>query len=98
SFSRDWSSDVCSSDLDADAPATIRNKVLVWGPDTPPTDNPDDEDKTPPIPVDREYNLTIDKVADEARVKAGEPTTFTVTITNNEIGRASCRERGEIKR
>src|SRR5690606_19836400 len=85
---------VVSADVDADAGETITNGITVWGPDKDPENDPeDDEADTPPIPVDREYNLTIDKVADEARVKAGEPTTFTVTITNNgpsvmEIGKA----------
>ena len=69
--------------VDADAPATITNGISVWGPDKPSTDDPDDKDDTPPIPVDRESVLSITKVADEDRVKAGESTTFTVTITNN---------------
>ncbi|WP_188876087.1 T9SS type B sorting domain-containing protein, partial [Sphingobacterium alkalisoli] len=66
-----------------DAPATISNAIKVWGPDKPTTEDPDDEDETPEIPVDRESVLSITKVADEAVVKAGESTTFTVTITNN---------------
>ncbi|WP_164126252.1 Ig-like domain-containing protein [Sphingobacterium luzhongxinii] len=70
--------------VDADAPTTITNGITVWGPDKDPGKDPeDDEDDTPPIPVDRDYNLTIEKVADETHVKAGETTTFTVTITNN---------------
>ena len=70
--------------VDADAPTTITNGITVWGPDKDPgTDPEDDKDDTPSIPVDRDYNLTIEKIADEARVKAGETTTFTVTITNN---------------
>src|SRR5690606_2049105 len=69
--------------VDADAPARITNGIAIWGPDTPTTDDPDDEDETQPIPVDRESVLSIAKVADEARVKEGEATTFTVTVTNN---------------
>ncbi|MBE8720683.1 Ig-like domain-containing protein [Sphingobacterium pedocola] len=69
--------------VEADAPATISNAIKVWGPDKPTTEEPDDEDGTPEIPVDRESALSITKVADEAVVKAGESTTFTVTITNN---------------
>jgi|GEM_PF-1164493 len=70
--------------VDADAPATITNGIDVWGPDKDPeTDPKDDEDDTPPIPVDRESALGITKVADESRVKAGESTSFTLTITNN---------------
>lgn len=72
-----------TADVDADAPATISNKVQVWGPDTPSDDDPDGEYETPPIPVDREYKLTITKVADQARVKAGESTSFTITVTNS---------------
>ncbi|MFD2594850.1 T9SS type B sorting domain-containing protein, partial [Sphingobacterium griseoflavum] len=67
----------------ADAPATISNGIQVWGPDKPDTEDPDDEDETPEIPVDRESKLRIEKVADEMRVKAGEATSFTVTVTND---------------
>ncbi|MFD2965419.1 T9SS type B sorting domain-containing protein, partial [Olivibacter jilunii] len=66
-----------------DAPATITNGISVWGPDKPTTEEPDDEDDTPEIPVDYVSNLSITKVADQARVQAGESTSFTVTITNN---------------
>src|SRR5690606_24752491 len=70
--------------VDADAPETIANGIDVWGPDKDPEIDPkDDEDNTPPIPVDRVSTLGITKVADEARVKAGESTSFTLTITNN---------------
>src|SRR5690606_42013995 len=66
-----------------DAPATITNGISVWGSDKPTTEEPDDEDDTPEIPVDYVSNLSITKVADQARVQAGESTSFTVTITNN---------------
>ncbi|MGK9120060.1 Ig-like domain-containing protein [Olivibacter jilunii] len=66
-----------------DAPATITNGISVWGPDKPTTEEPDDEDDTPEIPVDYVSNLSITKVADQARVQAGESTSFTITITNN---------------
>ena len=73
-----------SATVDADAPATITNGIQVWGPDKDPeTDDPDDEDETPEIPVDRVSNMGITKVADQARVKAGTSTTFTLTVTNN---------------
>src|SRR5690606_27641882 len=40
--------------VDADAPETITNGIDVWGPDKDPEIDPkDDEDDTPPIPVDR---------------------------------------------
>src|SRR5699024_7348184 len=49
-----------SADIDSDAPSTITNGIKVWGPDKDPeTDDPDDEDETPEIPVDREYGLSI---------------------------------------
>src|SRR5690606_32348914 len=58
--------------------------IDVWGPDKDPETEPkDDDDDTPPIPVDRVSNLSITKVADEVRVKAGESTTFTLTVTND---------------
>ncbi|WP_211657650.1 Ig-like domain-containing protein [Parapedobacter composti] len=70
--------------IDADAPATITNGISVWGPDKDPDDDtPDDEDDTPEIPVDRNYALSITKVADDARVISGGSTSFTVTVTNN---------------
>jgi len=73
-----------TADVDANAPATVANGIDVWGPDKDPeTDTPDDGDDTPDIPVDRESNLSITKVADQSRVKAGTNTTFTVTVTNN---------------
>ncbi|SEL95779.1 Ig-like domain-containing protein, partial [Olivibacter domesticus] len=67
----------------SDAPATITNGISVWGPDKPTTEDPDDEDDTPEIPVDHVANLSITKVADQERVQAGQATSFTVTITNN---------------
>src|SRR5690606_20927144 len=64
--------------------STVSNGIAVWGPDkNPGTDDEDDEDETPDIPVERPYTLSIEKVADQSLVTAGEPTTFTVTITNN---------------
>src|SRR5690606_8766461 len=50
--------------VSTDPPATISNTIKVWGPDTPPDAEPDDEHETPLIPVDREYDLNISKVAD----------------------------------
>ncbi|MGJ1388424.1 Ig-like domain-containing protein [Sphingobacterium spiritivorum] len=73
-----------TANIAADAPATVTNGITVWGPDkNPGTDPEDDKDDTDPIPVDREYKLSITKVADQARVKAGTSTSFTLTITNN---------------
>src|SRR5690606_32214014 len=66
-----------TADVGADAPATVSNGIDVWGPDKDPgTDTPDDGDDTPDIPVDRTSSLSITKVADQARVKAGTTTTF----------------------
>src|SRR5690606_17798511 len=70
-------------DVNAAAGQTISNGVKVWGPDTPPTDNPDDEDETPDVPVVDNYTLSVTKVADENRVTAGSTTTFTITVKNN---------------
>src|SRR5690606_13920085 len=72
-----------TADVAANAGETITNGIDVWGPDKDPeTDPKDDEDDTPPIPVDHEAILSITKVADEARVQAGGSTSFTLTITN----------------
>src|SRR5690606_25195800 len=73
-----------TADVAADAGETITNGVTVWGPDKSPEDDPeDDRHDTPPIPVDHVSNLSITKAADEARVRAGESTSFTLTITND---------------
>src|SRR5690606_24966653 len=73
-----------TADVTALGGSTVSNGIAVWGPDkNPGTDDEDDEDETPDIPVERPYTLSIEKVADQSLVTAGEPTTFTVTITNN---------------
>src|SRR5699024_3090419 len=73
-----------SADIDSDAPSTVTNGIKVWGPDKDPeTDDPDDEDETPEIPVERPYRISIDKTADEPSVVAGESTSFTLTLTNH---------------
>jgi len=69
--------------VDIDAPATISNKVQVFGTHKDPSKDPaDDEASTGEIPVKIPKMLTIDKVADEASVEAGQQTSYTVTITN----------------
>ncbi|ERJ59381.1 hypothetical protein M472_11410 [Sphingobacterium paucimobilis HER1398] len=55
-----------------DATGTVKNGIEV----------DDDTDETPEIPVVSEAKMKIVKVADESTVKAGEMTTFTLTITN----------------
>src|SRR5699024_7090175 len=73
-----------SADIDSDAPSTITNGIKVWGPDKDPeTDDPDDEDETPEIPVDREYALSITKAAEVSSLNACWSTSFTLTITND---------------
>jgi len=73
-----------TADVDADAPESVTNGIDVWGPDKDPeTDPKDDDDDTPPIPVDHEATLSITKVADDSRVVAGGSTSFTLTITND---------------
>src|SRR5690606_13794243 len=73
-----------SADIAGDAEGTITNGIAVWSPDKDPgTDDPDDEDDTPEVPVDPNRMLSITKVADQETVIAGTSTTFTVTVTNN---------------
>src|SRR5690606_37419868 len=73
-----------SANVTAPAGSTIANGIAVWGPDKDPgTDDEDDEAETPEIPVDRPYTLSIEKLADQSLVTAGEATTFTITVTNN---------------
>src|SRR5690606_41109316 len=67
-----------TADVDANAPAEVSNDIDVWGPDKDPeNDAKDDDHDTPPIPVDRESNLSIEKLADDQRVIAGSSTSFT---------------------
>src|SRR5699024_12127583 len=63
---RDWSSDVCSSDL--------RGRLLIYLPTR--SDNSNQTEK--PIPPEITKNETVNRI--------------------NEIGRASCRERGKTAR
>ncbi|WP_188506736.1 DUF11 domain-containing protein, partial [Parapedobacter pyrenivorans] len=73
--------------VDVDAAITaniINNTIRIWSTD-PAGDytTPEGSATTPDIPVDRESNLSITKVADDDRVTAGASTSFTVTVTNN---------------
>lgn len=70
----------------ADAPDHINNHIQVWGPDSDPGDNPDDEETTPDIPVDNDARMSITKVSDQAVVVPGGTATFTLTITNTGPG------------
>src|SRR5690606_4647399 len=73
-----------TADIAGEAEGTITNGISVWSPDKDPgTDDPDDEDDTPEIPVDPNRTLGITKVADQETVIAGASTSFTVTVTNN---------------
>src|SRR5690606_26516637 len=75
---------VVSADVTAAPGSTITNGIAVWGPDkNPDTEEEDDEDQTPEVPVERPYALSVEKEADQSLVTAGQPTTFTVTVTNN---------------
>src|SRR5690606_40007746 len=93
SFSRDWSSDVCSSDLittDTDGyvwvgsvmPAAVLQDLdpetfLVWG----------------ALPAG-EIRLTVDVVSlDDNTVLASDSIRFDVVDTESEIGRPECRAR-----
>ena len=72
-----------NADVSDDAPENIHNGIQVWGPDKPTTEDPDDESQTPDVPVNHLTNMSVEKVADQEQVQAGEQTTFTVTITND---------------
>src|SRR5690606_39450646 len=97
SFSRDWSSDVCSSDLDVEhhfgavsLPGAGRNAVRADLPlDAAPGFGPV---ALPPLfgeklQCDRLRPLFVDVVSRKAPGLAGED------VVGEEIGRASCRER-----
>src|SRR3546814_3641417 len=89
----DWSSDVCSSDLNA---VTVTTPTPDPNPDCP-------ECETPPLPPAPEADIVTVKVTSDAGLTEytpGESVDYTITVTNNgpsdaqaEIGRASCRER-----
>ncbi|WP_257659007.1 Ig-like domain-containing protein, partial [Parapedobacter lycopersici] len=77
-----------TADVAANAPATVKNIIDVWGPDRDPdTDTPDGTAETPDIPVDRDYGLAgnITKIAadgTDAVAIAGEAFDYTVTVVN----------------
>src|SRR5690606_30981975 len=50
--------------VNAEAPAVISNGIQVWGPDKPVTQDPDDEDQTPEIPVDYQLPEAADDEAE----------------------------------
>src|SRR5690606_39553090 len=79
-FSRDWSSDVCSSDLYMTSPlhAILRHSVDVWQSD----------------PV----NLGFQQVGYVSVGEANQQSDYErIVESQNEIGRASCRERVKIQ-
>ncbi len=65
------------------ARGTITNGISVWGPETPPEDDPDDEDDIPPVPIDVIADLAIEKTVDNNRPFVGSQITFTLEVTNN---------------
>src|SRR5690606_39325753 len=89
-FSRDWSSDVCSSDLSPDKVITFGNKVLFQGESA--------EYGTEPWITDGTTAGTF-MLKDIHPGPADSPSPTVVggkfTIRGDKIGRASCRERGE---
>src|SRR5690606_40324444 len=88
-FSRDWSSDVCSSDLGRRPPPGKSSG------DRPPVQGP-----TPPGPAHRRGRGTSPYrgcFPPHFKIAEGEfPKTMSAPVTEkSKIGRASCRERGE---
>src|SRR5690606_3772953 len=78
--SRDWSSDVCSSDLQADIDNGGVVNVASAGGENP--DDPEDEDEVE-VPSDKQPAIEVSKTADKATVsEAGEVIRYTITVTN----------------
>src|SRR5690606_41079953 len=94
-FSRDWSSDVCSSDLDLDIDAAVGTLLDQLGPDFSAL-APGEGSAVHNgqfvfrLIVGRMGGRRCGKRRDRARDGAKQSTDF------HEIGRASCRERAEI--
>src|SRR5690606_41022527 len=82
-FSRDWSSDVCSSDLELDP---VRTASTPPQPKTTPTETL--ASYTPPKKAEK-----IIKQASEDEVEAPDSTGIGKMRWPVQIGRASCRER-----
>lgn len=72
-----------SGTVSPSAKGTITNGISIWGPDTPPTEDPDDDDDTPPTPVDQVTDLAIDKSVNNARPYMGSNVVFTMVVTNH---------------
>src|SRR5207302_8345595 len=95
-FSRDWSSDVCSSDLEQVlATASEAGEVKLW-------------EMVDPAGLRRRTPNGVDAKAERGLVPASSPAPTPAPLalrvvrelkcgTQREIGRASCRERGEVE-
>src|SRR5206468_5480096 len=83
SSDRDWSSDVCSSDLDGVRRALTNNAdVVIRG------------RRFPLVGTVSMDNVTVD--VGDAAVEPGDPAVVIGAGITAEIGRASCRERVEV--
>src|SRR5690606_40783043 len=93
-FSRDWSSDVCSSDLAADQAPPAEPDASVSS-DAPLISPPAETDQIADLAAGNDIPAAnIPAANDEAPALAADAETTAPTDT--EIGRASCREREQI--
>src|SRR5690606_39522372 len=78
--------------VNAEAPAVISNGIQVWDPDKPVTQDPDDEDQTPEIPVDYQLPEAAD---DEAETTSATPVTINV-LANDRATRWPLKDRKSV--
>ncbi|MEJ5055186.1 T9SS type B sorting domain-containing protein [Sphingobacterium sp. MYb382] len=65
--------------------ATINNTVKVSTPTGVDDSNPNNNEATVSTPVDRKADIAVVKTANKTTVVAGEPLSYTITVTNNGV-------------
>src|SRR5690606_40692226 len=94
-FSRDWSSDVCSSDLEPRFPGAEPRWVTIGGAEYTLTMW---TDEAGPLLNGLEDVLVVSDARFEQWVESHADASFRTVVawTGEEIGRATCRERGSL--
>src|SRR5439155_16763009 len=91
---RDWSSDVCSSDLDVELTGEL-GRVGVLGDRRVGADVGHEHGDDDPLALPDVTAVSPQLLGQAARQEARERLALLLPV-DDEIGRASCRERGEI--
>src|SRR5690606_40364280 len=92
-FSRDWSSDVCSSDLNLETMKTVQTLLIL----AITTTTMMAQNALPPNTIDVTGEGIVRVVPDEVTINIRVENTNENTKNLKEIGRASCRKRREIE-